>query len=61
MATQRLKIAVVGGPIYAVLCDEQLRAFLAEAGSEVDVGAQLTHPASWERFGYELAPPRTWA
>lgn len=40
----RLKIAVVGGPMYDRLYEERLPAFTAETGIEVEIGAKLIHP-----------------
>ncbi len=44
MTETRLKIAVVGGPMYDRLYHERLPAFTAETGIEVDIGAKLIHP-----------------
>ena len=44
MTEMRLKIAVVGGPMYDRLYDERLPAFTAETGIRVDIGAKLIHP-----------------
>lgn len=40
---RRLKIAVVGGPMYDALYAARLPAFTAETGIEVEVGARLIH------------------
>ncbi len=40
----RLKIAVVGGPMYDRLYEERLPAFTVETGVEVEIGAKLIHP-----------------
>lgn len=44
MAEGRLKIAVVGGPMYDRLYAERLPAFTAETEIAVEVGAKLIHP-----------------
>ena len=44
MTEMRLKIAVVGGPMYDRLYEERLPAFTAETGIAVEVGARLIHP-----------------
>lgn len=42
--TERLRVALVGGPMYDRLYRERLPAFTAETGIAVDIGAQMIHP-----------------
>ncbi len=41
---QRLKVALVGGPMYDAFYAARLPAFTAETGIPVEIGAQLPHP-----------------
>ena len=53
MTARRLRIAVVGGPMYDALYAARLPAFTAETG--VEVGVKLIHSALNERLAAEYA------